>query len=243
MACAAIGVDQAERSVSRLSADEARRVGKRLEEIRARYVTLPQALEEERRIALATLRRVFRKELDTHLLAGGAPRDPSRRPPPWYLYPKPWAYREMDRGFRGYIAEAGKPVVDRQPVRIPKEIMSRMLLRPIEGIMGSFDKNLMGLRLLQTELALQEHRQRLGRYPESLSDLEPALAPSTVMDTYSGKPFIYRRKGEAYLLYSVGPDGKDNGGVPAARSSDPSGDLVAGRLGRLPQDAAPTLRR
>lgn len=238
MACAAIGVDQAERSVSRLSADEARRAGQRLDEVLARHPTLSQALEEERRIALATLRRVFRNELDTQLLAGGAPRDRNRRPPPWRFYPKPWAYREMDRGFRAYLAEAKMDAVDRRPIQLPREIISRMLLRPIEGVIGSFDQNQVGLRLLRLELALQEQRQRHGRLPGSLTQLAPALDSAATMDTYSGKLFVYKRKGEGYLLYSVGADGKDNGGAPAMGGADQSGDLVAGKLGRLPRDTA-----
>lgn len=238
MACAAIGVDQAERVVPALSAEEARWAGARLERLLARYPTLAGALEEERRVALATLRRVFRNELDTHLLAGGAPRDPARRPPPWYLYPKPWAYREMDRGFRAYIAEAEKPVVRRRPVELPREIMSRMLLRPIGDIAGSFDKNHVGLRMLRLELALQEHRRRRGGYPESAARLEPPVRTELWADPYSGTPYMYGRRGESYLLYSVGPDGKDDQGMPVKRGGGASGDLVAGKLGAPQQDAA-----
>jgi hypothetical protein len=32
------------------------------------------------------------------------------------------------------------------------------------------------------------------------------------IDPFSGRPLIYRPDGEGYQLYSIGPDGKDDGG-------------------------------
>ena len=47
-----------------------------------------------------------------------------------------------------------------------------------------------------------------------------------------GTPLRYRRTAGAFLLYSLGPDRRDNGGTPQRRPTgqeDP-GDLVAGRF-------------
>lgn len=66
-------------------------------------------------------------------------------------------------------------------------------------------------------LAIEIYRARHGNYPASLGDLAPAVLPMVPMDHYSGKPFGYRRlnpgESRGYLLYTVGPDGMDNGGV------------------------------
>jgi len=236
MSCAAIGADQAERSVAFLSAAEARRARLRLEEVQARYPTAVLALDEERRIALATLRRLFRNELDMQMLAGRKPRDPNRRAPPWYLYPKPWAYREMDRAFRAEIAEAAKLPVNRQPVTPPREILSRTLIPVIDGALPTFDRNHLWLQLLRLELGLREYQKQHGAYPKSLSQLGREFQAAAFVDPYSGKPLIYRGTAAEYLLYSVGPDGEDDGGVPQSRASDKekveAGDVVAGKLGR-----------
>lgn len=66
--------------------------------------------------------------------------------------------------------------------------------------------------LALTALALREAKWRKGAFPDALGDLK-AVGFDAPLDRFSGKPLIYRRKGEGYVLYSVGPDGKDNGGV------------------------------
>lgn len=40
----------------------------------------------------------------------------------------------------------------------------------------------------------------------------PETPDGIAIDPYSGKPYVYRREGEGFLIYSVGPDGNDDGG-------------------------------
>ncbi len=56
--------------------------------------------------------------------------------------------------------------------------------------------------------ALELHRLRHGEYPDDLTGF-PA---DVVLDPFHGTPFRYQRTDEGYLLYSIGPDGKDDGG-------------------------------
>lgn len=65
-------------------------------------------------------------------------------------------------------------------------------------------------RLAETSLAILMTSQQTGRVPTKL----PALGDQSI-DPFSGKPFIYVPKSGKFILYSVGPDGKDNGGSPA----------------------------
>ncbi len=64
-------------------------------------------------------------------------------------------------------------------------------------------------RLMIAHLLLREYRLREGRYPASLEELN---LRELAIDPFSGHPFVYRLAGERYLLYSVGLDGKDDGG-------------------------------
>jgi len=59
--------------------------------------------------------------------------------------------------------------------------------------------------LVQAALALGEHRSRHGAYPQRLSDarIEGLKIPA---DVYSGRPLIYRAKGDRLDLGSVGGD-------------------------------------
>jgi hypothetical protein len=89
--------------------------------------------------------------------------------------------------------------------------------------------------LLLTALALRAYRMEHGSYPAKLADLVPGHL-RRVPDDVFGKtgPLRYKRAGDRYLLYSVGPDGKDNGGAPItghpARGS--KGDIVFGTENR-----------
>jgi hypothetical protein len=67
-------------------------------------------------------------------------------------------------------------------------------------------------RLLQTHLAVQLFRNEHGRPPDRLDELTPNYFSQLPLDPWTGKRVIYRREGEAFVLYSTGPDGIDDGG-------------------------------
>ena len=66
--------------------------------------------------------------------------------------------------------------------------------------------------LLQTDLALRLFRLDHGRWPESLAALSPEYLSETPLDPYSAEPLRYRAIVDSFLLYSVGEDGRDDGG-------------------------------
>jgi hypothetical protein len=71
--------------------------------------------------------------------------------------------------------------------------------------------------LTEISLVLGAYRTEHGRYPQELRELQPRFLPALPKDPYGGEDFRYRAEdhtpeGDGYVLYSVGPDGKDNGG-------------------------------
>ena len=56
----------------------------------------------------------------------------------------------------------------------------------------------------QIVLALQAYKDRFATYPETLAELNSRLGWKLPNDPFSGKPFIYKRRGQGFLLYSVG---------------------------------------
>lgn len=85
-------------------------------------------------------------------------------------------------------------------------------------------------RLFLVELALEAHRMDQGSYPQSLAALDLQFSHGLPKDPFNGGDFLYRRRDDAFLLYSVGPDRKDDGGIQAPRQSGagiPSGDILA----------------
>ena len=68
------------------------------------------------------------------------------------------------------------------------------------------------LRLMMTELAIRLYQHDHGNLPDNLDELSPQYLFTPPADPYSTGSLIYRRQGDKYLLYSIGPDGQDNGG-------------------------------
>ena len=68
-------------------------------------------------------------------------------------------------------------------------------------------------RMAVTATALERYRLRHGEYPAELRELTPDYLAKTPIDFMDGKPLRYRRKEDGtFWLYSVGEDGKDDGG-------------------------------
>lgn len=69
------------------------------------------------------------------------------------------------------------------------------------------------LRLAKTAVALERYRfAHQNRYPDSLNALVPEYLPTVPEDIFADSPPQYRRRGEGYVLYSIGSDRKDDGG-------------------------------
>ena len=79
--------------------------------------------------------------------------------------------------------------------------------------------------------ALERCRAKTGGYPETLDLLTPEFLKKIPHDVCDGKPLRYRRKSEnAFVLYSVGWNESDDGGIPPPikRSSSSSPRLDEG---------------
>ncbi len=67
-------------------------------------------------------------------------------------------------------------------------------------------------RLLIIDLGLRNWQEVIGTYPAGLGSLVPHDLPELPLDPFSQSEFIYRRQGDSFLLYSVGPKRYDAGG-------------------------------
>jgi hypothetical protein len=68
------------------------------------------------------------------------------------------------------------------------------------------------MRCLQVLLALERHRRAKGAWPAKLEALTPTLLKAVPLDPFDGKPLRYRATADGVIVYSVGPDGSDDGG-------------------------------
>ena len=90
-------------------------------------------------------------------------------------------------------------------------------------------------RVIITAIALERHRLRHGAYPATLAELSMDGLNQPQVDFMDGQPLRYRLiEGGAFVLYSIGLDGEDNGGtMPEPNSSRSSMNSRYGMPPRL----------
>lgn len=81
-------------------------------------------------------------------------------------------------------------------------------------------RSLTSRRLAATALAIRLYQVDKGRRPQSLAELVPEYLPETPRDPFAGdgSAIGYLPEGRPAILYSVGPDGVDDGGRYTFRS-------------------------
>jgi len=104
-------------------------------------------------------------------------------------------------------------------------VLAKLLIPALASAEAKAAKNQTTIQLAITACALERHRLAHSSYPETLDQLVPAFLPKLPLDPMTGQPFHYRRTGDGwFLLYSVGEDGKDDGGVLRAEKGGPFKD-------------------
>lgn len=75
------------------------------------------------------------------------------------------------------------------------------------------DEARMRLHLVELGLLLELYHAAHHQYPESLANLPADQLQGADEDFFSGKKMIYRRQSTGYILYSVGLNAQDDGGI------------------------------
>ena len=256
-ACEAIGRRQAWDAVEHLNADEARKAARRLEHIRADHVPFAETLQESKWTTQASLLETMRQPnwpgtgWNTN---GGAAASVENAATATRI--RLTGKRAIMAHYTQYmdqvIANAHQPYAAHLPVpSVPNDPMNQMLISNTDNVWSDmrFNETYSDTQnvLLLTLLALRAYKLEHGSYPVALSALVPGYLKAVPADHFAlSGPLCYKPKGAKYLLYSVGPDDKDDGGqpifdktVPAPRTNENSdrryhvkaeskGDIVAG---------------
>ena len=68
------------------------------------------------------------------------------------------------------------------------------------------------LRAIIAVIACERYRLEQDRWPTSWEQLTPAYLKAVPVDPYTGQPFFLKALPDGLVIYSVGRDGKDDGG-------------------------------
>jgi hypothetical protein len=88
----------------------------------------------------------------------------------------------------------------------------RLVMPAMDKFIDASQRKLAQVRCLKTVLAVERFRLARGTWPDKLEDLTPKWLKKVPLDPYDGKPLRYVRVADGVIVYSVGPDGTDNGG-------------------------------
>ena len=253
IACEAIVSRPIEDILPLLNEQELAHVAQRLDTIEARHVPFADILDEEGNTTAAELLEMFHDPKNQGLggldnlskmysgdLNGNITWKERLMAASYLFKNKNAVALQHQKYYRDLAAEARLPYSMTSAVKVGDDPM--LVLEA--GIVPSVRSKYIGMKtvaiLLRTETALERYRHAHHRYPADLAALVPAYLKTIPIDVCSGKantPLRYSlsknttQAGQSYLLYSVGPDMHDDGGIPQKYVGDTSpGDLVAGRL-------------
>jgi hypothetical protein len=100
-----------------------------------------------------------------------------------------------------------------KPRAEPLPVEFKSWFQSAAGSFGPFQINLALLRCSQSALAAERFRLAHGRWPDSLSAMIPEFLPDVPTDPFDRQPLRFRRCHQGIMIYSVGPDGHDDGGI------------------------------
>jgi len=153
--------------------------------------------------------------------------------PPVHLIPSGWFYQNQLRSSQFIlgqilpIADVGQQTISYPSVKQADEALRTMRVTPysitckmfLSGLAHSARKFALAqttVNLARTACALERHRLAHGKYPETLDALAPQFIAKVPHDPISGQPLHYRPTDDGhFILYSVGWNEKDDGGVVA----------------------------
>jgi hypothetical protein len=116
----------------------------------------------------------------------------------------------------------GKGPPDKAVGKAIGNVLISLMMPAARKVQSAHDRIEQVQRNLHVAFALAAYEHDHGRYPAKLDELAPKYLASVPGDLFSGKSLIYRPSGKGYLLYSVGVNGKDEGG--RWYDDDPPGD-------------------
>lgn len=92
-------------------------------------------------------------------------------------------------------------------------LITDTILPAMQTLFASTTREIAMRRVADAAIALELYRREHGRLPGDLSQLEPKYLPCMPQDPFNGQPLRYVVEEDGYLLYSVGANRVDDGGV------------------------------
>jgi hypothetical protein len=127
--------------------------------------------------------------------------------------------------FQQFLNEGVEP--GKAKGRAVGEILTWLLVPAAWKVQDASDRAAQSLENVAVAFALLRQARDTDRYPATLEPVAKYLGRAPV-DVFSGTTPIYKPTADGYLLYSVGPNGRDDGG--RTQDDQPPGDDIVVRM-------------
>jgi hypothetical protein len=113
-------------------------------------------------------------------------------------------------------------------VRRPRKILCAVLLPAMEKVAMRLARLEARRRTVIVAIAAEHYRlANNGRLPEELRDLVPGHLPQIPVDPFDGEPLRFKKLPTGFVVYSIGPDRVDDGGIePPQKESQQNFDVT-----------------
>ncbi|MFO0844419.1 MAG: hypothetical protein U0797_18815 [Gemmataceae bacterium] len=88
------------------------------------------------------------------------------------------------------------------------------------GIQATYQRRAALLRSAVVALAAERYRLKHGRWPLEAKEIDASLLSPVPTDPYDGAALRFRRRDDGLVVYSIGGNGKDDGGDLGERAKD-----------------------
>lgn len=229
VAIQAIGRAHTQEIIENLTAEEAKTAIKRMEGILSEEVSYAQTLREEKIGLQASLMEIFHKANWRTSMISLSGWGSENNNDTWsnrmqalslMFVNKRASMKNISDYCDAIIAEAELPYQNGRPAPpVPTDRLSQLVCPVFSQAGFKYTENQAANRMTLTALALQAYRVEHKAYPSTLQELvDGGYLKELPKDSFNfGQPLKYLRVngGAKYILYSVGPNGKDDGGVVA----------------------------
>ncbi len=110
-------------------------------------------------------------------------------------------------------AAAEKELIAEVRRQAERAVLVRLLFPALEKVSEAARRKQAQVRCMMTTLAVERYRQAHGSWPETLNQLVPEMLAAVPLDPFDGEPLRYVKVADGIIVYTIGVDGVDNGGV------------------------------
>jgi hypothetical protein len=232
----AIGRRQLELLLPHLTAAECKTIVRRMEEIEARRVPYSQTIQEEKYVVLSSLLTMMQQPGGMGMQAAGY--DSKTKKARFGLVSKRRVINDVTDYMDALSASAKQPYAKAATPPLPGTFWMSSIAPVLTRGRYNHARLEAANALLKTAFALRAYRFEKGAYPENLKALVPTYLKSISADSFgSGEALRYKKQGDDYKLWSIGPDKADDSGKPIDNGKqsgrylvrdDSKGDFVFG---------------